>query len=127
MSEYPSGIKFPFSVSDSGGITKVSGADKVASNLKALVLCDIRDRLIYKDIGVISYKAILRNMTDPFVVLFKKFVIEAITKYEPRAAGVTVTLFRKEDASGYYLTTEIKYMFKNSGEFATLSLELKEV
>jgi hypothetical protein len=106
---------------------KAEGADKVASNLKALVLCDIKDRLIYKTVGVIAYKAILRNMTDSFVVLFRKFVVEAIEKYEPRAIVQSVTFSKKEDTSGYYLITEIGYVFKNSGEFATLSLELKEV
>lgn len=127
MSLYPSGIKFPFSVNQSGGISKAEGASKVSSNLKALVLCDIRDRLIYKEIGVISYQALLRNMTESFAVLFKKFVVEAIAKYEPRAVVNSVTLIQKEDSSGTYLTVQVSYVFKNSGEFATLSLDLKEV
>jgi hypothetical protein len=127
MSEYPSGIKFPFSFSQAGGVTKVDGATKVSSNLKALVLCDIKSRLIYKQIGVISYQAVLRNFTDSFVTLFRKLVIESIMKHEPRAANVSVNIIRRENAEGYYVTAEVSYLFKNSGEFATLSLELKEV
>jgi hypothetical protein len=127
MSEYPSGIKFPFSFSQAGGVTKVGGASKVSSNLKALVTCDIRDRLIYKEVGVISYKSVLRNFTNAFIVMFKKIASEAIYKYEPRATNVSIEVKRKEDADGYYVVAEVSYLFKNSGEFATLSLELKEV
>jgi hypothetical protein len=127
MSQYPSGAKFPFSVSQSGGITKAEGSSKVTSDLKALVLCDIRDRLIYKTLGVISYQSVLRNFTDAYAVLFRKFIIEAILRYEPRAAGVTVNLIKGENSSGSYVIAEVAYAFKNTGEFATLSLELKEV
>lgn len=127
MTVYPSGIHFPFSFDDSGGVKKVDGSTKVGSNLKALVLCDIRDRFIYKDLGVISYQSVLRNFTDSFVVLFEKFITESILKYEPRAKIKTVNIERVQDSDGYHVIAQISYVFKNSGEFATLSLELKEV
>jgi len=127
MTVYPSGIAFPFSFSSSGGVTKVDGATKVGSNLKALVLCDIRDRFIYKELGVISYQSIFRNFTDSFVVIFKKFIIESVMKYEPRAKIQTVNIERRDSLDGYHVIAQISYVFKNSGEFATLSLELKEV
>jgi hypothetical protein len=127
MTVYPSGIRFPFTFSPSGGVEKADGADKIGSNLKALVLCDIRDRFVYKELGVVSYQSVLRNFTDSFVALFKKFVTESVLKYEPRAKIATVNILRLETEDGYKVIAQISYIFKNSGEFATLSLELKEV
>lgn len=122
MSDYPQGINFPFRIQPAGGVGIVSAADKVASNLKALVLTHVHERLIYKDLGTVGYMAILRNAS--MRGLIKRLVEEAIIAHEKRAARVQVEVIPKEIRGVQHIFAQVSYVFTLSGEMVYSEIDL---
>jgi hypothetical protein len=122
MIGYPNGIKFPFRVQPAGGIGLVSGADKISSNLSALVLSFVNERLIYKSVGTISYMAILRNAN--MVGLVRSLVTEAIIAYEKRATRLSVQVYPKEVDGKRHVLADVSFAFSLSGEPRNISIQL---
>lgn len=121
---YPSGIAFPFSFSNLGGVSIAEGADKVMSNLKALILCDLGGRLIRKGVGTTSHKKVFRNISIGQVNFIAAMIKESILKFEPRATNVQVSAEKLEDSAGSKLYVRASFIFKNTGEPATLEIEV---
>lgn len=122
MTEYPKGIKFPFRIQPAGGIGLVSGADKITTNLHALVLTYVNERLVYKDVGSIGYTAILRNRN--MYGLIKNLVMEAVMKHEKRATELLVSIVPKEIQGIQHVFAEVSYVFSLSGEPKNASIQL---
>lgn len=122
MTDYPKGIKFPFRVQPAGGIGLVSGADKITSNLHALVLTFVNERLIVKNVGTIGYMAVLRSAN--LAGLIQSLVVEAITKFEKRATGIVVSVVPKEIKGEQHIVADVKYKFTLSGEPVNTSIQL---
>ena len=125
MTTYPSGISFPFRFSDAGGVAKDDGADKVISNLKALVLSRVKSRLIRKEVGTIGYDRVLRSAYGTALSPVKMLIADAIARYEPRALGVQIDIQQHEDLEqGMKVVADISFIFRNTGDPVTLSLDL---
>jgi phage baseplate assembly protein W len=124
MTVYPSGISFPFRFSPAGGVAKDDGGDKVTSNLKALIYSAVRSRLIRKNVGTVGYQRVLRSMGTTASEPVKQLILEAINEFEPRAIGVTVDIQSLEDSTGTKIIADISYIFRNTGDPVSMSLEL---
>jgi hypothetical protein len=122
MADYPSGLRFPMAINPAGGWGIVVGSDKIASNLKALVLSHIKERVIYKNVGTVGYDAVFRAVPSPLIVALVK---EAISKYEPRAVNVSVLVRREELDSGTAVFCDVRYAFKFSEKPSMITVELK--
>lgn len=122
MADYPKGIKFPFRVQPAGGIGLVSEADKVTSNLHALVLTFVNERLIMKKVGTIGYMAVMRNPS--MAGLIRSLVVEAITTYEKRATRLSVSVVPKEVRGEQHVFADVSYVFSLSGEPKDTSIQL---
>jgi len=122
MAGYPKGIKFPFRVQPAGGIGLVGEADKVTSNLHALVLTFVNERLIMKNVGTVGYMAVMRN--TGMVGLIRSLVVEAITTYEKRATRLSVSVVSKEIHGEQHVFADISYVFSLSGEPKNTSIQL---
>ncbi len=124
MTIYPSGIAFPFSFSPAGGVQKADDVDKVMSNLSALILSEVRSRLIRKSVGTVGYSKVMSPANPetfgPVALLFR----QAISKYEPRATRVTVDMHTDSFDGNSKVIVEIGFIFKNTGEAVKLDLEL---
>lgn len=124
MAENPSGIKFPFTFSGAGGVRTVSGAEKVASNLEALVKTAINERIVRKNVGTIGYKAVLRNADEVARKAIKDFVREAIVKHEPRALLLSLDISSVEMTSGIGVFIDGNFIFRQTGEEATFRSQI---
>lgn len=124
MTVYPSGIAFPFRFSPAGGVQKAEGDRKVISNLSALVLSEVRSRLIRKKVGTVGYSRVLRSAGLSTFAPIEHLFRQAIQKYEPRATQVEVNLRSEDRTDGFRVIAEIRFIFKNTGEAVKLSLEL---
>jgi len=115
MTEYPNGIRFPFRFSAAGGVDMCGGGDKVMSNLKALVLSPVKERLIRK-VGTIGYQQVLRSSLGLNSGAIESLVRDAILRFEPRAVGVQVKL-RNEDIQGnHHAFIDVSFIFKYTGD-----------
>lgn len=115
MAEYPNGIRFPFRFAAAGGVDTCGGGTKVMSNLKALVLTTVNERLIRK-VGTIGYQQVLRSSLDSNSGAIESLVRDAVVQFEPRAVGVEVSL-RSEDIRGdYYVFIDVSFVFKFTGD-----------
>jgi len=121
---HPSGIQFPFSFSSLGGVSSVDGAKKVMSNLKALITCELGGRLIRKGIGVESHAKVFRNLSPGQINFLSAMMNEAILKFEPRATNVKISTEKIDDALGSRLVVRTSFIFKSTGEPATLEIEI---
>jgi len=125
MTVYPSGISFPFRFSAAGGVARDDDGDKVISNLKALVYSKVKSRLIRKNVGTIGYDRVLRSAYGTTLSPIKTLIADAIATYEPRAVGLTIDIQQHEDlAEGMKVVAEISFIFRNTGDPVTLSLDL---
>lgn len=124
MTTYPSGISFPFRFAPAGGVAKSDAGTKVSNNLRALIFSAVKERLVRKNVGTIGYQRVMRNAAMTSSGLIKQLIIEAIAKYEPRAIGTTVNLYSYQDSDGMKVVADISFIFRNTGDPVTLSLEL---
>lgn len=124
MTTYPSGISFPFRFAPAGGVAKADNGDKVSDNLGALVLSAVKERLVRKNVGTIGYQRVLRSAATTASFPVKQLILEAMATYEPRAIGTTVDIHSYEVREGMKVIAEISFIFRNTGEPVTLSLEL---
>lgn len=108
-----SGISFPFKFSNLGGVAAVSGEDKIKSNLRALVLSSVNERLIRKQVGSIGYSKVFRNITDIGDEIVETLVGEAIAKFERRIKVKELSLYTIEDSGGVEVHLKITYFRKN--------------
>jgi len=122
MVEYPKGIKFPFRIQPAGGIGLVSEAEKITSNLHALVLTFVNERLIMKNVGTIGYMAVMRNHS--MIGLIRSLIIEAITTHEKRATRLSVRVVTKEIRGEQHVFADVSYVFSLSGEPKNTSIQL---
>jgi hypothetical protein len=122
MADYPKGIKFPFRVQPAGGIGLVSEADKITSNLHALILTFVNERLIMKNVGTVGYMAVMRNTS--MAGLIRSLVVEAITTYEKRATRLSVRIVPKEIRGEQHIFADVSYVFSLSGEPKNTSIQL---
>jgi hypothetical protein len=120
--DYPQGIKFPFRIQPAGGVGLVNSGMKITSNLHALILTFVNERLIYKDVGTIGYMAVLR--TNSMVGLLRHLIEEAITSFEPRAARVRVEVIPREESGTQRVYVKVSYVFTLSGEMVYSELRL---
>lgn len=106
-------------------MAKDDGADKVISNLKALVLSRVKSRLIRKEVGTIGYDRVLRSAYGTALSPVKMLIADAIARYEPRALGVQIDIQQHEDLEqGMKVVADISFIFRNTGDPVTLSLDL---
>ena len=124
MTVYPSGISFPFRFSPAGGVAKADDGDKVLSNLKALILSSINERLVRKSVGTIGYRRVFKSASVTAANPIKHLIKQAIVKFEPRASGVTVELRQEEERGDVRVIADVSFIFRNTGDPAKLSLEL---
>jgi phage baseplate assembly protein W len=124
MTIYPSGIKFPFEFVAAGGVGKADNGDKVMSNLKALILSKINERLIRKNVGTIGYTRVFKSARATTLEPIKHLIRQAIVKFEPRAAGITIDFRLQDDSEGSKVIADVAFIFKNTGEPVKMSLEL---
>jgi len=125
MTDYPSGIAFPFRFIAAGGVGKASGAEKIVSNLKALALSALRERLIRKGVGTIGYEQVMRSGIAERGPIIEGIIREAAVRYEPRALNLEVDVYEREDAQKQKATiVKMSFIFKNTGDPVTMSLEL---
>jgi hypothetical protein len=120
--DYPQGIKFPFRIQPAGGVGLVNSGMKITSNLHALILTFVNERLIYKDVGTIGYMAVLR--ANSMVGLLRHLIEEAITSFEPRAARVRVEVIPREESGTQRVYVKVSYVFTLSGEMVYSELRL---
>jgi hypothetical protein len=120
--DYPQGIKFPFRIQPAGGVGLVNSGMKITSNLHALILTFVNERLIYKDVGTVGYMAVLR--TNSMVGLLRHLIEEAITSFEPRAARVRVEVIPREESGTQRVYVKVSYVFTLSGEMVYSELRL---
>jgi hypothetical protein len=124
MTVYPSGIKFPFQFVAAGGVGKAEDGDKVMSNLKALILSRVNERLIRKGVGTIGYSRLFRSARGTTLEPIKHLITQAIVKFEPRAAGITINFREDEGTDGFKVIADVSFIFKNTGDPVKMSLEL---
>lgn len=124
MTVYPGGIDFPFRFAPAGGVAKSDDGDKVVANLKALVLSKVNERLVRKAVGTIGYARLLRPAHKTTLEPIKHLIKQAIAKYEPRAAAVTVDFREQNDSDGSKAIADVSFIFRNSGDSVTMSLDL---
>jgi len=124
MSQYPSGISFPFRVSSAGGIRTSAGANKVSDNLRALAKTALMERVIRKAIGTVGYQQVLRSGITASSDIIENLVFDAITQFEPRAAGITVELIEKIEAGELQVILQVGYFFKNTGDPVNMEIQV---
>lgn len=124
MTTYPSGISFPFRFVPAGGVGKDDNGDKVISNLKALVLSSVNERLVRKAVGTTGYTRLFRSAYGTTLDPIKQLIKQAIIKYEPRASGIIVNIRKEEESGDSRVIADVSFIFRNTGDPATLSLEL---
>jgi len=94
------------------------------SNLSALILSEVRSRLVRKKVGTVGYSKVMRpnnpETFGPVEMLFR----QAIQKYEPRATQVTIDLYSDTHDGDSKVIVEIGFIFKNTEEAVKLNLEL---
>jgi len=116
MATYPSGIAFPFRFRASGGVAKVSAGQKISANLMALITSSVKERLIRKEVGTVGFHRVLRSAHNN-TGLVESLVLEAITRFEPRAKDVQVNVFPQEYEEGEMrVYVEISFIFKYSSD-----------
>ena len=120
---FPSGINFPFRFSPAGGVGLIDAGSKVKANLKALILSATNERVIRKDVGTVGYRSVFRQAVRSG--LLDSLVREAIQKFEPRAAKVTVSSTEKEVRGEMSVFVKVGYIFTLSGQPDTLTVELQ--
>lgn len=118
----PRGIRFPFQFGAAGGVRVVEGVDKVKSNLECLVRTDQKERVIRKDVGTVGYKAVFRSFRSAGSGLIRDLVFEAVAKYERRALLDDVLLVEREDKDGTSTYIDLRFVFKETGEDALVSV-----
>lgn len=118
------GIRFPFRFDASGGVQKADGVDKVASNLRALVFTAIKERVIRKNVGTIGYQRIFRSGDDASLQLVRALASEAIAAHEPRALVRKISVRREEDSDGVKELIDVLFIFRETGEEGTATVEV---
>lgn len=118
------GIRFPFRFSVSGGVQKADGVDKIVSNLKALVFTALKERVIRKNVGTIGYQRIFRSGDDTSLDLVKNLVREAIATHEPRVLVLSLKVRSVEDREGVKEFIDVLFVFRETGEEGTATVEV---
>ncbi len=124
MAENPSGIRFPFTFAGAGGVRKNEGADKVASNLEALVMTALQERLVRKSVGTVGYQIVLRNADEMSRRAIKGLIWEAIVRHERRARLLSLEITSNDTDDGRAVFVEGVFIFKQTGEESTFSTQI---
>jgi phage baseplate assembly protein W len=120
MTDYPSGIGFPFRFSSSGGVARAEGVDKLRANLQSIAKTSVNERVMRKGIGTIGYQQVFRNTTDHDFEWISGLILAALAKDEPRVIVKSVTL-RKEDKELYI---DIEAFSRSSGDPVDVQVKL---
>lgn len=118
------GIGFPFRFGDAGGVLQAVGIDKISTNLAALVLTAMKERVIRKGVGTVGYQGVFRPGDDVSLDVIREFVREAIAKYEPRARVRSIESHTTEDGEGVKSFIDVAFVFRETGEVGTVSIPL---
>ncbi len=120
----PRGIRYPFRFSDAGSVRITDGADKIRSNLYALVKTTLKERLIRKNVGTVGYAMVLRNQSIPNSSLILTLIRESIVRHEPRALLLDVRLRFEDAREGQKTFINVDFIFRDTGEAETLVVEV---
>lgn len=120
----PRGIRYPFTFGAAGGVRGAQGVEKVKSNLEHLVKSKLKERLVRKDVGTVSYDLVLRNSDPSSRSLVETLIREAIVRFEPRAILKNISVFQQETEDGNHVFLDVEFLFRETGEVGTLSTQL---
>jgi hypothetical protein len=91
----------------------------------ALVRSSIKERLIRKGVGTVSYDAVLRTASSSGLI--PQLIREAFQKYEPRATNLSIKIYREDIKGIQHVFARVGYLFKLSGEPETvISVQLTD-
>lgn len=126
MSDYPQGIRYPFSFSTQGSVRVTNGIDKIQSNFSSIAKTAVNERLVRKNVGTIGYTRVLRNNnSDATRSAIQKLVKDALSKHEPRAFVLDVQVYSEDLNSGRGTFIKIKYLYKATGQDSDLELKVQ--
>jgi len=124
-SSTPKGISFPFRFTNSGGVKKSEGVNKVVDNMIALALANKGERVVRGDVGTIGYSLVLRNFTDDESLgIIRDVIREALTKYERRAFIRSIRIFTEDTKDGRGTFLDIGFIYKETGEVSSFKKQI---
>jgi phage baseplate assembly protein W len=90
------GFAFPFSISNTGGVSRASGRDKIRQNIRALLATRHGERVMLREYGTRIHSLVHDPNDDALGVLVKRQLQEALLAWEPRVVITQVSFVRQE-------------------------------
>lgn len=107
------GLAFPFQVNARGEIGLSSGARDVEQSIRIILGTRPGERVMRPEFGCRAHELLFEPRTIATETLLKRYVSEALRRWEPRIIVLAVNVFTSQEMDGA-LFTEITYAIKTT-------------
>ena len=105
------GLAFPLQVNARGEVALVSGARDVEQSIRIILGTRPGERVMRPEFGCRAYELLFEPRTVAAEARLKRYVSEALRRWEPRINVLSVNVFTSQELDGA-LFAEIAYMIK---------------
>ncbi len=116
------GMAFPIKIGPLGHFEGLSGSAKLKSNIKAIVMTALGDRLMRPRFGNLGFAYVFRNVDSATCTLLETATAEAIARHEPRVTVVGVSCSQGIEYG--WIRTHVQYRINASGVFEQLETQI---
>jgi phage baseplate assembly protein W len=106
------GIVFPIQLTGQGLPVISNGADLIKSSIFMILSCPTKQRILLPEFGSRLEEVLEEPNDDLLTGLAKHFIVDSLSKWEPRIRIIDVSIERLQEAS---LDIRLQYQVKISG------------
>ncbi len=105
------GLAFPFQVNARGEISLVKGERDIEQSIRIILSTRPGERVMRPEFGCRAYELLFEPRNVATQALMQQYVIQALTRWEPRIEVINVEVFIDNDTDGALLV-KVNYTIK---------------
>ena len=117
------GLSFPLKFGPLGHLSRASGAEKIAGNMKNIILTRVEDRETAPGLGTLGFSSVMRNIDQITFALLEDVLGSSLALHENRAIVRDISF--EEGAEPGQLQVTILFSLRDTGEFSELTALLE--